>query len=226
MFARKSTRIYGRPEDHGLPKPDHKFGRASLTGSSEIFTRIGIGRVTPKPWISRLEGEQVRFMDGSVEHDRRDRLLHRLQDHPALSLRAELLNAKDNSVPLYKRVVHPDRPGLYFIGLIDVAGPLNPLVRAAGAVGGRPARRATVELPSRAQMEQAIAREDGERQKRFGGPGRNALHVDYVPYLNALQRERKRRRRGRRGSLPGPSAQESFASRRRGPLSEMSHARR
>lgn len=203
LFGRQIDRIYGQPEDHGLPKPDHKFGAGVLTGSAEIFTRIGLGRITPKPWISRLDGEQVRFQDGSIEHI--DAIVHctgyRI-NLPFLSEREQVIDAKDNSVPLYKRVVHPDRPGLYFIGLIDVAGPLNPLAEmqaqwVADLIEGH------VELPSRAQMEQAIAREERRRHKRFGGPGRNALHVDYIPYLNALRRERKRRRRGKRGSLPG-----------------------
>lgn len=203
MFARRIDRIYGQPDDHGLPRPDHNFGAGVLTGSAEIFTRIGLGRVTPKPWISRLEGERVRFQDGSVQPI--DAIVYctgyRI-NLPFLSEPEQVVDPADNSVPLYKRVVHPDRPGLYFIGLIDVAGPLNPLAEmqaqwVADLIEGR------VELPSHPQMEQAIAREQRRRQKRFGGPGRNVLHVDYIPYLNALRRERKRRRRrGPRADLP------------------------
>ena len=203
LFARQIDRIYGQPEDHGLPKPDHKFGAGVLTGSAEIFTRIGLGRVTPKPWPSRLDGERVRFQDGSIAHV--DAIVYCTGYRitlPFLSEHEQVVDAKDNSVPLYKRVVHPDRPGLYFIGLIDVAGPLNPLAEmqaqwVADLIEGH------VELPSRSQMQQAIARENRRRRKRFGGPGRNAIHVDYIPYLNALRRERKRRRYGRRRSLPG-----------------------
>ena len=204
VFARRIDRIYGQPEDHGLPQPDHSFGTGVLTGSAEIFTRIGLGRVTPKPWISRLEGERVRFQDGSVEPI--DAIVYctgyRI-NLPFLSEHEQVVDAADNSVPLYKRVVHPDHPGLYFIGLIDVAGPLNPLAEmqaqwVADLIEGH------VELPSHSQMEQAIAREERRRHKRFGGPGRNVLHVDYIPYLNALRRERKRhRRRARRGAAQG-----------------------
>jgi dimethylaniline monooxygenase (N-oxide forming) len=194
LFARKIDLIHGRPEDHGLPKPDHKLGQGIVTGSSEIFTRIGLGRVTPKPWISRLDREQVRFADNSVENV--DVIVYCTGYRITLPFLSEqIVDPKDSEVPLYKRVVHPDRPGLYFIGLIDVAGPVNPLSElqaewVADLLQGK------VELPSRARMKKAIAREDRKRQKRFGGPKRHAIHVDYVPYLHALQRERKRHRRG------------------------------
>jgi dimethylaniline monooxygenase (N-oxide forming) len=196
LLARKIDPINGRPEDHGLPKPDHKFGRGVLTASSEIFTRIGLGRVTPTPWISQLEGERVRFADGSVE--RIDTIIYCTGYKITLPfLSKRVMDPKDNEAPLYKRVVHPDCPGLYFIGLIDVAGPLNPLAeRQAEWVADLLEDK--VELPSRAQMQKLIAREDRRRQKRFGGPKRHAIYVEYVPYLHALQRERKRRRLGRR----------------------------
>jgi dimethylaniline monooxygenase (N-oxide forming) len=204
VFARKIDVIYGRPEDHGLPKPDHEFGQGIATGSSEIYTRVGLGRVTPKPWISRLDGERVCFADGSVEQI--DAIVYCTGYKITLPFLSEqLIDPKDNQAPLYKRVVHPDLPGLYFIGLIDVAGPVNPLSElqsewVADLLQG------TVELPSSARMKQAVAREDRKRQKRFGGPGKHAIHVDYVPYLHTLQRERKRRG-GRRGGASDHSSQ-------------------
>lgn len=204
LFARKIDLIHGRPEDHGLPKPDHRFGQGIVTGSSEIFPRIGLGRVTPKPWISRLEGEQVRFEDGSVENI--DAIVYCTGYQITLPFLSEqIVDPKDNAVPLYKRVVHPDLPGLYFIGLIDVSGPVNPLSELQ-AQWVADLLQGEVALPSRSHMKQAIAREDGKRQKRFGGPGRHAIHVDYVPYLHALRRERKRRR-GRRSGASDHSSQ-------------------
>jgi dimethylaniline monooxygenase (N-oxide forming) len=195
-FARRLDSIQGRPEDHGLPKPDHTFGMGIATASSDIYPRIGQGRVQPKPWISRLDGERVCFEDGSAEDV--DVIVYCTGYKITLPfLSGEVIDPKDNELPLYRRVVHPDQPGLYFIGLIDVAGPVNPLSElqaewVADLLEGK------VELPSRARMQKAIAREDGRRQQRFGAPKRNVLHVDYVPYLTALRRERKRRRRGGR----------------------------
>jgi dimethylaniline monooxygenase (N-oxide forming) len=195
LFGRKINSIQGRPEDHGLPKPDHEFAGATVTASSEILTRIGHGRVRPKPWISRLDGERVCFEDGSVEDV--DSIIYCTGykiNLPFLS--QEIIDPAENEVPLYKRVVHPDRPGLYFIGLIDVSGPLNPLSElqtqwVADLLEGK------VELPSPSRMKQAIAKEDRRRQKRFGATRRYTIYVDYFPYLRTLRGERKRRRRDR-----------------------------
>jgi len=192
VFARRIARIQGRPHDHGLPQPDHRFGAGILTGSSDIFTRVGVGRVTPKPWITRLDGEQVRFEDGSAEHI--DAIVYCTGYKITLPfLAAQIVDPVSGTVPLYRRVVHPDHPGLYFIGLIDVAGPLNPLSELQAEWVADLLER-EVELPSRTQMQQLIAKEDRRRRQRFGGAGRHAIHVDYVPYLHVLQRERKRRR--------------------------------
>ncbi len=57
----------GHPADFGLPVPDHKLGEAHPTVSSDLLGRIGHGRITVKPNIERLEGDSVRFADGSVE---------------------------------------------------------------------------------------------------------------------------------------------------------------
>jgi dimethylaniline monooxygenase (N-oxide forming) len=191
MFSRWNNIYMGRPEKHGLPRPDHKFGADIASVSSDLYARIGHGRVTPKPWISRVDGERVLFQDGTVEEI--DVIVYCTGYNIALPfLSHSVVDPEDGTVPLYKRVAHPDLPGLYFVGLIDVAGPLNPLAELqvqwiADLLEG------TVALPSSARMRQAIAREDRKRQKRFGARGRHAIYVDYVPYLKALRRERRRR---------------------------------
>ncbi len=207
LLARRIASIHGRPEDHGLPKPDGGLARANATASPEILLRIGHGRVRPKPWISRLDGDRVRFEDDSAEEV--DSIVYCTGYKVTLPFLAnEIIDPKDNAAPLYKRVVHPDRPGLYFIGLIDVQGPVNPLSElqtawVADLLEGK------VGLPSRSQMQQAIAQEDRRRRKRFGSAGRHPIHVDYFPYLHALQRERKRRRRGGRRSFAAPRSEDA-----------------
>jgi len=197
LMGRRITSIQGRPEDHGLPKPDPKLSRAHITASSEILGRIKQGRVRPKPWISRLDGEQVHFEDGSSEDV--DTIIYCTGYNITLPFLADrIVDPEDGTVPLYQRVVHPDRPELYFIGLVDVAGAVNPLAEAqaewvADLLEGR------VALPSRARMLQTIAQEDRRRQKRFGTAAKRAIHVDFFPYLHALQKERKRRRPGEGG---------------------------
>jgi dimethylaniline monooxygenase (N-oxide forming) len=64
-------RAQGDPTQFGLPKPDHKVAEAHPTVSSDLLPRIGHGRIQVKPNIQRLEGDSVRFVDGSVEKTRR-----------------------------------------------------------------------------------------------------------------------------------------------------------
>lgn len=206
LFARRVKMTQGQPEDHGLPRPDGGLAGGDVAASPEILTRIGYGRVTPKPWISQLDGDHVRFADGSLEDI--DVIVYCTGYKIALPfLSEEIIDPQENGVPLYKRVVHPDRPGLYFIGLIDVPGPLNPLAEMqAEWVADLLENRAA--LPSSSQMKKSIAREDARRQKRFGSVRRRAIHVDYLPYLRALQRERRRRGGDRRKTSVASGSEE------------------
>jgi dimethylaniline monooxygenase (N-oxide forming) len=186
VFSRWNNLQMGRPESHGLPKPDHRFGTDIAAVASDVLTRIGYGRVTPKPWISHTEGERVHFQDGSAE--KIDVIVYCTGYNIALPFLAYPVVDADGTVPLYKRVVHPDLPGLYFVGLIDVAGPLNPLAELQ-AEWIADLLEGSAQLPSSPRMRAAIAHEDRRRQKRFGTRGRHAIFVDYAPYRLALRRE-------------------------------------
>lgn len=195
LFARRIKQIQGRPEEHGLPKPEGSLTGGDVTASSEILARIGCGHIKPKPWISRFDGNDVRFADDSIEQI--DTIVYCTGYRISMPfLSPEIIDARgEKTLPLYKRVVHPDHRGLYFIGLVDVSGPLNPLSEmqaqwVADLIEDR------VALPSPAQMKKNIAREDRRRAKRFGGAGKRPVQVDFFPYLHALQRERKRQGSG------------------------------
>ena len=56
--------IAGRPEDYGLPTPNHNFLEAHPTLSSELLLRLGSGDARAKPNIARLDGDTVHFTDG------------------------------------------------------------------------------------------------------------------------------------------------------------------
>jgi dimethylaniline monooxygenase (N-oxide forming) len=201
LFALRLRLIQGRPQDHGLPKPAHKLGNGEVTVSSEIMTRIGQGRVTPKPWISELDGDRVRFADGSVESI--DAIVYCTGYKTTFPFLSERIAGPDNRLALYRRVVDPDRPGLFFIGLVNALGPVNPLSeQQAEWIGDLLA--GSVSLPRRSKMLGSIAKEDRRRRKRYGALRRYALHVDQIPYLHVLQRERRRRAlRSRPRAQPG-----------------------
>jgi hypothetical protein len=210
MYHRKILKQQGAPQDYGLPEPDHKLGEAHPTISSEILPRIGHGRVKPKPNIERFDGGSVRFEDGSVE--RIDSIVwctgYKIS-FPFLS--GEVLEARDNVVPLYRRVVHPDRPGLYFIGLVQPLGAIMPLAEAqsewlADVIEGR------AELPDRERMHREIEREHEKMRKRYVASKRHTIQVDFYPYLRQLEKERKRRSRRARNLAPQPERRAQWQS--------------
>jgi hypothetical protein len=114
----------------------------------------------------------------------------------------------DNRMPLFRRVVHPELPNLYFIGLLQPLGAIMPLAEAqsewiADVLQGKAA------LPSAEEMRRAIERDDQRMRKRYVRSPRHTIQVDFYPYLRAVARERRRgrgrglRRRVNRDSLLG-----------------------
>jgi dimethylaniline monooxygenase (N-oxide forming) len=204
IYARLIRKVQGRMEDYGLPRPDHKLGEAHPTVSSDLLPRIGHGRIAPKPNIERIEGNEVRFADGSSEQI--DTIVwctgYRIS-FPFLP--REVVDPADNVVPLYRRVVHPEWPGLYFIGLVQPLGAIMPLAEAQ-ASWIADVLQGEVRLPSPDQMRRVVEREDRRMRKRYVASKRHTIQVDFYPYMRTIKRERRRRRRrGLRGTLASRS---------------------
>jgi cation diffusion facilitator CzcD-associated flavoprotein CzcO len=181
----------GDPTDYGLPKPDHRLLEAHPTVSSEFLPRLGHGDITPKPNIDRFTGGRtVRFVDGTeVEIDLVVYCTGYKITFPFFA--PEVLSAPDNKLPLFRRVVSVERPGLYFIGFIQPLGPIMPIAEAqaewiADLVSGR------ARLPSPAEMREEVAVEEEKQRKRFVASKRHTVEVDFYPYLREIRRERKR----------------------------------
>jgi dimethylaniline monooxygenase (N-oxide forming) len=178
------------PTAYGLPKPDHKLFEAHPTVSSELLPRLGHGDIQVKPNIDRFSGgRSVRFVDGSEEEI--DLVVYCTGYKMTFPFfQPEVFSAPANRLPLYRRVVSVERPGLYFVGFIQPLGPIMPLAEAqvewiADLLG----RRAT--LPPAVEMRQEIANEEGKMRKRFVASKRHTVEVDFYPYLREIRRARK-----------------------------------
>ncbi|MFN8175401.1 MAG: NAD(P)-binding domain-containing protein [Solirubrobacteraceae bacterium] len=194
LFFAFALRIaQGRVTDSGLPEPDHKLLHAHPTISSELLPRIGHGDIVVKPNIARLDGDRVRFVDGSSEPV--DVIVYCTGYKITFPFFDEgLVSAPGNHIPLYRRVVSPEHPGLYFIGLLQPLGAIMPLAEAqAEWVADLLEGEAT--LPSARRMREVIAREDRRMAKRYVASKRHTIQVDFHPYLRTVQRERRRGRR-------------------------------
>ena len=140
-----------------------------------------------KPNIDEFTGgETIRFTDGSEEEI--DVVVYCTGYKISFPFFDEdLISAPDNQIPLYRRVVDPEHPGLYFIGLIQPLGAIMPLAEAQSEwiadvleAKGRPGGRRRD-----APRDRARARADGEALRRLEAPhdpGRlRALHARDPP---------------------------------------------
>ena len=108
------------------------------------------------------------------------------------------MRSEDNHVELYRRVAHPDHPGLYFLGLIQPLGAIMPLAEAqAEWVGDLVTGPA---CPRSAEMRAQIASYDERLRKRFVASKRHTMEVDFHAYRSEIAAERKasHKRAGRR----------------------------
>ena len=181
----------GEMTDYGLPKPDHKLLEAHPTVSSELLPRIGHGDITVKPNIERFSGARtVRFDDGSEEEI--DLVIYCTGykiEFPFLD--ESIFAARDNRMPLYKRAVSVENPGLYFIGFIQPLGPIMPIAEAQSEwIADLLTEGAS--LPLADQMRREIAAYERWMDKRFVSSKRHTIEVDFHPYLREIRKERKR----------------------------------
>jgi dimethylaniline monooxygenase (N-oxide forming) len=193
FFNRMLKTAVGEMADYGLPEPDHRLLEAHPTVSSELLPRIGHGDIAVKPNIDRFAGGRtVRFADGSEEEI--DLVVYctgyRIE-FPFLDQR--VFAAVENRMPLYKRVVSVENPGLYFVGFIQPLGPIMPLAEAqaewvADLLAGEAA------LPRAVEMREEVAAYERWLHKRFVTSKRHTIEVDFHPYMRQLRRERKRTR--------------------------------
>ena len=190
LFALVLRLHVGKMENYGLPKPDHRLGEAHPTVSSEVLSRIGHGDIQPKPNIEALEGDAVRFTDGSVE--KADTIIYATGYKVTFPFFDEdFISAPDNDLPLFRRVFKPDVNNVFFIGLCQPLGAIMPIAEAQGEwiaeyLTGRYA------LPSEAALAADMERERQTMFKRFVASKRHTMQVDFDHYMHQLGKERKR----------------------------------
>ena len=182
----------GKVTGYGLPEPDHAVLHAHPTVSQDLLNRLGHGDITVRPNIDRFEGSKIFFTDGtSGEYDVVVYCTGYRVSFPFLD--ATVVDAEDNHVGLYHRVVDPDHPGLYFVGLIQPLGAIMPLAEAQAAWVADLVTGAG-RLPSPSEMRREIASYDRRLRKRFVASKRHTIEVDFHAYRAELERERKRSR--------------------------------
>ena len=115
----------------------------------------------------------------------------------------ELIAAPDNEIPLYRRVVSPEHPGLYFIGLLQPLGAIMPLAEAQSEWIAD-VLEARVELPSTEAMHREIVRDRAAMAKRYVASKRHTIQVDFEP-VHALDPPRAAAQRLAAAARPAPA---------------------
>ncbi|HEY6463996.1 MAG TPA: hypothetical protein VIY73_27690, partial [Polyangiaceae bacterium] len=175
---------------YGLPQPDHKLLEAHPTVSAELLSRLGHGDVEVKPNIDRFTGGRgVRFVDGSEEE--LDLIVYCTGYRITFPFfDDDLVSAPDNHIELFRRVFHPDIPGLYFIGLLQPLGAIMPLAEAQGEWVGDHLLGDYV-LPPPSELRADIAADQAAMRARYVASKRHTIQVDFDDYLRALAAERR-----------------------------------
>jgi cation diffusion facilitator CzcD-associated flavoprotein CzcO len=173
----------------GLPQPTHRPGQSHPVQSEGIRDALRSGRLTPRPGIERLAGDHVLFVDGSTAPA--DLIVWATGYHVSFPfLGPDLLSVRDNDLPLWKRTVHPDLPGLFFVGLLQPVGAVMPLAEAQ-SVWITEMLRGSYAAPSADTIRTQMSRDDERYKKRFYRSARHTMEVDFDHYLWDLARERR-----------------------------------
>lgn len=179
QIMRGLSRIYhGRMEDWGLRTPRKRTHPAS---NATFMSHVAYHKITIKPGIAEVRDSVVTFVDGdSIEVDTIIAATGYLVDLPFLTSGLAPLNGR--RLEAYRRVAHPEWPGLYFVGFFNVSGGANISMMdvqsqfVTAVVSGR------LTLPSTARMKADTAHEFALMARRYPGSERYGLELDPYRY--------------------------------------------
>ncbi|MFN6569332.1 flavin-containing monooxygenase [Dendronalium sp. ChiSLP03b] len=122
---------FGSHEDYGLSKPKHRIFEKHPTINSEVPYYLKHGRITPKLAVSRLDGWEVEFVDGSRETF--DLIICATGYYVAYPfLPPELQRVEGSVVKCYADSFLDDYKGLYYVGWAQVRGGVGSVIAAYG----------------------------------------------------------------------------------------------
>jgi thioredoxin reductase len=124
IFEKICKLLGGDPTKYGLPKPKHRILDEIPVVNSQLLYMLGHGRISPKPGIERLDGNDVVFTDGTREAI--DLIVTATGYRVVFPFAApELLHEKSGfDMPL--KILHPTNADLLAAGLTEGIGPGYP----------------------------------------------------------------------------------------------------
>jgi dimethylaniline monooxygenase (N-oxide forming) len=193
-----SRMAHGRMEQWGFVTPKT---RTHPAGHHLLIGHFIWNRISAKPGIESVNGNEVRFVDGSTR--RFDAVIAAIGyevDLPLLS--PELSPVRGRWLDLFHRVVRPGVPSLYFVGFFNVSGGGNIRMMDDQAEWVAALEAGEVGLPSPEEMMRRILRERSNIDRLYPDSPRYGLELDPREYRAALANEL---RRGAKLKPPRPS---------------------
>ena len=175
----------GNYKDYGLEKPSYPATRCHPVLNSELLYKIRHGKVCPRHGIKAINGYKIVFEDGIEEtYDVIIAATGYKIVFPFFD--TSFLNFEDSDrVELYLRMLHPEHPTLFFIGLVQPQGCIWPLSDlqakyAANVIAGR------AKLPPNIK---ALAKQEADEiSKHFIASKRHSLEVHYLPFFKKIKK--------------------------------------
>ncbi len=176
----------GNPARYGAPAPHEDMAEAGVTGSQHYLNLVAEDRIDVRPWVRKVEGDQVTFEDGSTVQA--DAII--IGTGFALDLAllsddiASTVNLTDHSIDLAEFTFHPDLPGLAFIGLYAQLGPYPVVLEQqarwiAYCWGGK------LPMPSDAELSQGV-KDCVEQQHHFGYREQHEMALRFARLAGAM----------------------------------------
>lgn len=180
----------GRPEQYGLPRPDHQLFETHPIVNTLLLYYVRHGDIRPKPDIARLDGDWVQFVDGTREQidvivcATGYRLVFPFIDH-------KWLNWFDGRPQLYRNVFHPRCDTLFVAGMIQPDSGIFSLIhwqtRAIGLFL-KSLREGTQAAPmlQRLKATQATA-EDLGSGIHYTASERHSIEIEHWSYMKRMK---------------------------------------
>ncbi len=189
LGGRIIRKAVGRMSDYGLPEPEIGPFESHGTVSGEFLLRAGSGDITMKGAIARLDGNAVLFTDGSREQI--DVIVWATGydiAFPFFKDQALTADADNRPPPLYKRILKPGVPDLFYLGLAQALPTLvNFAEQQSKLVGAYLAGKYLP--PDPAEMERTIRADEEYYTGGYYAARRHTIQLEFDHYVRALKKE-------------------------------------
>ena len=181
----------GNQEDYGVPQPKRPPLSEHPTLSQDLLNLSGRGLIKFKPNIKEFKGRTVVFEDGTTQDF--DQIVYATGYKVTFPfLKEQTFQVEhSNDFRLYKKVVHPDWPNLFFVALVQPLGAIMPLAEVQSRWIARLLNGQT-KLPNADEMRRDIEKDRQAMQRRYKNSPRHTLQVDFHPYKQSIEKEMKR----------------------------------